>query len=461
MDNKLLINQSNNKRLFNILNNKYTYLAVFFIFIQQLIVGISIMALIEIGKNLTLGRINWTPWGIFTLSLILVYIPGIIYLVFGQKAKNYSLDKLIKKILMPYQDRASLFGNPAVEKGLKPWLTSESYQVIDDTFSYFFSITATILNVMISILAIGVGIGKQYIFAYLIGVVLVTVFSKLTNKKIHNLSKSMQGEKDNLVHHLSETFPNIILGNQINKNTWKNKYAYLWKNFDSSSVKMYFKVNILSSFSMIFLLLPVIAIVIFDIKFNFQIATIGMLGATLPRQVQLIQSIYNLIYDLNMISSVIGRLETLSTLSVDVEDSKKLIKFDKIQLMDTKINEPIMFNDFNGAYNYLAKDKDRYTIRGGNGVGKSILLRSIKEKLGDEAFYLPVENSSLQFDDISKKLSSGQRIKEILMKVKNSKKLKYLLLDEWDANLDFENKKILSNMLDELKNEISIIEVRH
>jgi ABC-type transport system involved in cytochrome bd biosynthesis fused ATPase/permease subunit len=49
------------------------------------------------------------------------------------------------------------------------------------------------------------------------------------------------------------------------------------------------------------------------------------------------------------------------------------------------------------------------------------------------------------------------RLVEILAKVNAD----VLLLDEWDANLDSENRETLSALLDEISQKKCVIEVRH
>ncbi|WP_189374635.1 ABC transporter ATP-binding protein [Cupriavidus necator] len=108
-----------------------------------------------------------------------------------------------------------------------------------------------------------------------------------------------------------------------------------------------------------------------------------------------------------------------------------------------------------------SSNQGRFTVRGANGAGKSTLLHVLKKALADDAVLLPAQHGKLEWQHESKALSTGQKTLAQLQEISNHTDVKYLLLDEWDANLDSDNKRAISEMLDLLSQSKVVVEIRH
>lgn len=75
-------------------------------------------------------------------------------------------------------------------------------------------------------------------------------------------------------------------------------------------------------------------------------------------------------------------------------------------------------------------------------------------------FFLPTHNQ-LSFFAETNRYSTGESLKNRLIEILDKVEADVLLLDEWDANLDSENKEKLSQLIDELASKKCVIEVRH
>lgn len=102
----------------------------------------------------------------------------------------------------------------------------------------------------------------------------------------------------------------------------------------------------------------------------------------------------------------------------------------------------------------------RITIRGDNGSGKSILLKLIKKQMG--GYYLPASHHLYFSQEDLKKYSTGEQMLICLKEIShNCLKEKILLLDEWDANLDSQNRKRLSEEIEKIAASMCVLEVVH
>ena len=148
----------------------------------------------------------------------------------------------------------------------------------------------------------------------------------------------------------------------------------------------------------------------------------------------------------------------------------KKVKWSKLSLSPLPITHAIADDHISlaGPASLLSHDEllshangpGRFTIRGENGAGKSTALLMIKKELANKAFFLPTHNH-LSFVAETNKYSTGESLKNRLIEILDEVEADVLLLDEWDANLDSDNKEKLSKLIDELAAKKCVIEVRH
>jgi ABC-type bacteriocin/lantibiotic exporter with double-glycine peptidase domain len=103
----------------------------------------------------------------------------------------------------------------------------------------------------------------------------------------------------------------------------------------------------------------------------------------------------------------------------------------------------------------------RFTIRGANGSGKSTLLHVLKQVLSDDAILVPSHHGKLRWCSDAIAQSTGQRAVGQLLEISRHPNAKYLLLDEWDANLDVSNTKAVNDTLETLSRHKVVVEIRH
>ena len=173
------------------------------------------------------------------------------------------------------------------------------------------------------------------------------------------------------------------------------------------------------------------------------------------------------------------RGEPASRSSTDKFDAR--IKPDKLILRDgDKSNTVSSLDDAVGLI--LAKPTGRINVRGANGSGKSTLLTSLKSQVKNRAYYWPtadrlafkfaqgMEPEDLDYgdhDDEPKKpakppgFSSGERQLRALREIVAHTGAEMYLLDEWDANLDPNNRAAADALVEELAKRARVVEISH
>jgi ABC-type transport system involved in cytochrome bd biosynthesis fused ATPase/permease subunit len=81
--------------------------------------------------------------------------------------------------------------------------------------------------------------------------------------------------------------------------------------------------------------------------------------------------------------------------------------------------------------------------------------------MGDRAMLIPANQGNLVWTADTQNLSTGQSALLRIQEAASQVAIIYILLDEWDANLDEENTSDVDQMLNELSQTKVVIEVRH
>jgi ABC-type transport system involved in cytochrome bd biosynthesis fused ATPase/permease subunit len=129
----------------------------------------------------------------------------------------------------------------------------------------------------------------------------------------------------------------------------------------------------------------------------------------------------------------------------------------------------------------LSRPAGRINVRGPNGSGKSTLLASLKARVKTRAYYWPTADrlafafaqghDEIETDEDGDPLppsetkragfSSGERQLRALREIVRHTDAPIYLLDEWDANLDPNNRAAADALVEELARRARVVEISH
>jgi energy-coupling factor transporter ATP-binding protein EcfA2 len=130
----------------------------------------------------------------------------------------------------------------------------------------------------------------------------------------------------------------------------------------------------------------------------------------------------------------------------------------------------------------LSRPTGRVNVRGPNGSGKSTLLTSLKSAVRTRAYYWPTADrlafqfahglEEVELDDEGEPMtpapagkrpgfSSGERQLRALREIVAETDAPIYLLDEWDANLDPNNRAAADALVEELARRARVVEISH
>ena len=453
------------KLLSLIFGDKASILCLLALFAQQIIVAASTIFIILLGKSIALHAPSVTWLLLFIISLMIVYLPGIASLIYLEKAKFIAFKKYVLIFSDSNMNHASLFNNEEFRHRHDPWLTNESFLVINETSSLLYNWISTGCNALLNIAAIGLLIEPSLFFAYLLSFLLLIVSIKTSKNLLENTASKFQENRNSMNQTLLSGSDSILISNSYNLRLWLTSFKSQWNLATNSAIKVITQTNISSAITMILALLPIAFTTLwFFYKHFTDYAILATLIVTLPRQIQIIQNIFSVFSHAMEWHGIKGKLKgLLKALTHDGKDGsgldKKIIWGHLNIILAGENWAPKTLEEFLTKLANL--DKGRITIRAPNGSGKSILLCLIKEKLSEKVFFLPATSRLLFQSTMNQSLSQGEKAMFILNEVHQNETSKILLLDEWDANLDNLNKKKVSGQIDLIASGRVVIEIRH
>lgn len=434
--------------------NRWTYISLTLVIIQQIIVALSTISIILLMKSITEHKEYGIWLFLFFISLILPMIPG-----------SLSILAITKSSIFSFEDYIKLFTSnehqidPGSHSDLESIFSSSSEQIITDFLETLRHSTALILNFLFNLIVISFLISKTFLIAYFIGASFAFLFTFKMSEKV---SLTSQIEAENKIHmgnFLISGPDNLILGSAINKKIWFDEFLNVLSRYkkslmSSESIKEF--VPIISSIISAIPIFIAIILVVYHHRSNF--SYLAVLVSTLPRQILIIQSFYSIVSIMTLFFHSKTRLGILYN---SLHKPYNFLGDVSVRVIFDNVEKKICGYDdvCNATKNFSS---GRFTIRGDNGSGKSTLLMEIKRR-NRTAHYLPVSSRLLfSFDQKNNfiPLSTGERVKNILEEFYETPGQIYLL-DEWDANLDEKNIGICNNIIDKISKRSCVIEVRH
>lgn len=319
-----------------------------------------------------------------------------------------------------------------------------------DLFSY-------VLSLVLGVLILGFVLDSAFVGAFAAAGLLSGIAYLALQEKLFHASESDQEARTKFSSFLLLAWDNIFLNNSCVSQRYEKNFEERFQQSQNKAVTATKwnegMVAILSAISS----LPIFfAILWMAVEQQESIAFLTGLLVTIPRQLAMLGTFRSIFQSVASFISFEAKLKSL-VLNTKIEsmDITSRVKISEISL------GPASLRDLNDVVAFVKEQRHgRITLRGKNGVGKSTLLLYLNKNL-ESSFYLP-SHSHILLDnaDCMSPASTGEQMIKNLQYIMRCE-AKFVLLDEWDANLDNENLGIINKMLTEVSNSKTVIEVRH
>lgn len=433
--------------------------------LQQIVVASSTYFILKAIRSATTGdtRTGMVYIAAFVASLVLVYLPNTLSMMYLQRWRLTSIDTFIATFVEFNYGKTS-FGHSRHKEKSESWITNECFTVYDEITNLLYQIYSTLMNSVLNILVIALALDGRILFWYLIAGLMLISSNFFFRNRIVNASEMVQTSRKQLANSMLTAWDNIFVGNGYNFSNWNFKYKASMLESRNAATHYDLVRSVISSGTVSLALLIVAignGIILYE---NSQsLPMVAALFITLPRQLQIIQSIFaffNLTLSWTGSYAQLKQLERIAHVGHASDSSLKYVRFNEIEISNHQLSTGTP--GFESLRKMVTvQTSGRFTVRGKNGAGKSTLLGLLKEELGDQAFYLPTHYTDLSFQLTFLNHSDGNRLLSVFSEIATLDQARCIILDEWDANLDLDNISKISAAIDTLAKSRVVIESRH
>ncbi len=440
--------------------------------LQQMIESSATFWLVKVTTSITSGE-NYFPYLLtFLGSLLLAYIPNCIGLILKTSWKQEAQRSFINAFVAANRDNIGEWSNKGLKEEKLSILTSEGPNTLHTFIDYTWDVYTYSLSVFFNIMALSIVVEPLFAVTYAVSLVCVIFVMKMRRRTQLQLTQKALIARVDLSQSLLAAWDNVLLGNEYNFTLWNERTGQRLKRCLQRNVDLERFDQILAiSVSLITSIPSLLVVVYFMIKYQGDMVRLTSFVVILPLLFQILSYTYQTLslgfrwaMHRSKLTTIYRTIQPTETAPTHME---KKIKWPKIMAASsTAVSDdhvslavPRPMESCDDLLKQTSRN-GRLTLRGENGSGKSTALMLVKNALAKRAFILPTHNH-LSFSSETNKYSTGESLRNRLMEILEKVEADVLLLDEWDANLDSDNRERLSALIDELSSKKCVIEVRH
>lgn len=432
---------------------------LFLILVHQSIIAASSFFLTRLIEAFQHGS-EYRSYLIFYLTAMLVpYIPGCASLFTLQLWINGAHRRFTTSFSNAAYGRTEMHRDSDLRETVESVSARNSFMAIKDYLTFIHGFVGFALNSALSMLVLSALLPGHLFSGYVISLALSIVLVLLLRGTVGR--RSLRTEKEFIAYSesLSRIWENSTLGNHYNYQLWQSsRDRHASQYYRQSNQLQLLKQSGNIALAMVSLL-PTIYLISEAIKSATAEPTlVAAIIVNLTRVFHILSSLSTLVYQLLDFSAMNSRLQVIFEAKWRLSEPSDLPKSPCGEIL---LNGIPVRDYISVTTSVRSSYQGRFTVRGANGAGKSTLLHVLKKALADDAVLLPAQHGKLEWRHESKALSTGQKTLAQLQELANHTDVKYLLLDEWDANLDSDNKRAISEMLDLLSKSKVVVEIRH
>jgi ABC-type multidrug transport system fused ATPase/permease subunit len=463
------------KQIWGLLTNRWAIGCLIALTCQQVIEASSAVWLVNTMESITSGS-NFVPYLIlYFLSIALYYIPNGIAFILKTTWKQQAQRSFVEAFVTSNKNNVAEWNNKGIKEQKLSILTAEGPAAINALIDYVWDLCSYLMSVVFYIMALSLVVEPLFSVAYSFSLICVLLIMNINRRIQRQLTQKALTARVDLCQSLLAAWDNVLLGNEYNFSLWQEKTNTRLDRCLQRNIALERFDQFMAIFVSLITALPTLFVAGYFMFKNFHDPVrLSAFVVILPLLFNILSYTYQtlaLVFRWRMHKSKLTAIYKTIQPSKDAPFTMiKKVKWPKISVIPNLIQGQTIAPPESISLPYPIQSHEelvrqaslagRLTIRGENGCGKSTALLLIKDALAGKAFFLPTHNQ-LSFVAETNKYSTGESLKNRLLEILEKVEAEVLLLDEWDANLDPENKESLSVLIDELASKKCVIEVRH
>ena len=459
------------------------YIMLVLMVIEALLSAATTYLVIKAGRDFTKDELL-----VYDLLLILAtqsasYVVGAISWIFAERAGFLAYGRYMLRFARDNRHQTRSLGDKDTRERVEPFLTGETFYVYFNLLYEIEGDLRLLLGLIFNVIVLGTQIDGSLPAAYAAAFFVLFAMQWSMRKRISSAYLENQRMTNRMTAQGYTAWDNVFTGNRYNLRLWLAGFKSKLRDGLDAQIKAIMTKEGLSAASAIIGLAIVFGTMVMVAGRNPDDPEILIaLVATLPRQIEMTHSMHEFTSGWNEFLAVWTRLGGVASSMhppVDPEFEAR-IKPDRLVLREGENSRTVATLDDATAI-VFGQRTGRVNVRGANGSGKSTLLAGLKSQIKTRAYYWPTaDRLAFKFaqgfepedaddgDDAPKSpsdkrlgFSSGERQIRALQEIVTYTDAEVYLLDEWDANLDPNNRAAADALVEELARRARVIEISH
>lgn len=435
------------------------YVALALVVLHQGVVASSTIFLTRVIEQFQSGHPYATSLALYLAAMAFPYLPGCASFLFLQRWINNAHQDFVALVVRRMKDSTGQYRHEKVRERVTAILARNAFPVLKDYISFIHDLASFTLNSVLSISVISFLLPTDLLVGYGVSLALCFVIIAALRGTVSRASSAYENRYLDYSTVLDVGWQNLTIGNRHNAAVWQNRREDAGQSFYASANSLEARKQISNVLLAATSLAPTIYLVLAIVRDNAASPpVIAAVIVSLTRIFLIINSLSALVHKALDLSAVQSRLNVLFSVRDSISEEALL---DPGTIGQINVNGVAISGKTDLLDYFAAVANGRYQITGPNGSGKSTALMALKQEYGTQCVMLPANLTGLMWLADGKNLSTGQRTVTCLQEILQQDDVKYVLLDEWDANLDSNNASAVDAMLDGIAEHKVIVEVRH
>jgi ABC-type protease/lipase transport system fused ATPase/permease subunit len=459
------------------------YIMLILMLIEASLHAVTTFLVIEAGRDVARGNFIVADLLWILAAESAAYVIGAISWIFAERAGFLAYGRYIMRFARDNRQKAKLLGDKEARERVEPFLTGETFHVYFHLLYEIEGDLRILLALILNVIVLGTQIDGALPLAYAGVFAALFAMQWCMRKRVASAYLENQRTTNRMTAQGYTAWDNVFTGNRYNLRLWLGGFKTKLRGGLDAQIRAIMTKEGLSAASGIIGLAIVFAAMAFvAFKDSSNLEVMIALAATLPRQIEMTKDVHTFTSGWNDLLAQWARLTGVAANFHPKPDPDfdARVKIERLTLREhgnattvAKLDEAISL--------ILAQPTGRINVRGPNGAGKSTLLTSLKSAVKTRAYYWPTaDRLSFQFtqgeDEIETDedgnplpqsdtkrpgFSSGERQLRALQEIVSHTDAPIYLLDEWDANLDPNNRAAADALVEELARRARVVEISH
>jgi ABC-type multidrug transport system fused ATPase/permease subunit len=459
------------------------YIMLILMLIEASLHAVTTFLVIEAGRDVARGNFIVADLLWILASESTAYVVGALSWIFAERAGFLAYGRYILRFAHDNRQKTKLLGDKEARERVEPFLTGETFYVYFHLLYEIEGDLRILLALVLNVIVLGTQIDGALPVAYVAVFAALFAMQWFMRKRVASAYRENQRTTNRMTAQGYTAWDNVFTGNRYNLRLWLGGFKLKLRDGLDAQIRAIMTKEGLSAASGIVglaIVFAAMAVVAFKDASNLEVMI--ALAATLPRQIEMTKDVHTFTSGWNDLLAQWARMTGVADnfRPAPDPDFDARVKFERLILReDGKASTVAKLDE--AIEQILSQPTGRINVRGPNGAGKSTLLTSLKSAVKTRAYYWPTaDRLSFQFaqgqdeietDDDGNPLprseakrpgfSSGERQLRALQEIVRHTDAPIYLLDEWDANLDPNNRAAADALVEELARRARVVEISH